>query len=255
MPKSQRKLGHKPSANSLALHGPSNAPVVTTIAGMTVQGITHNAVSTVRFSASTFGEVDLTECVNALNASGDAVQQGDLGNAESLLMAQAVALNAIFNNLVLRSQANMGEYLDAADRYMRLGLKAQSQCRATLETLAMIKNPPAVFAKQANIAQGPQLVNNGLVTRAREKGSEPSELMEAHGERLDGGAAGKASKRNSPVAAVGALDRPADAWRQDSLLSERRSWRPAENVACSEPRSQCRVAWAAGDCGPATAAS
>jgi hypothetical protein len=37
---------------------------------------------------------------------------------------------------------------------MRLALKAQSQCRATLETLAQIKNPPVVLARQANIAQG-----------------------------------------------------------------------------------------------------
>ena len=46
---------------------------------------------------------------------------------------------------------------------MRMALKAQSQCRATLETLATIKNPPAVFARQANIAQGPQQVNNGMM--------------------------------------------------------------------------------------------
>jgi hypothetical protein len=37
---------------------------------------------------------------------------------------------------------------------MRFGLKAQAQCRATLETLAAIKNPPTVFARQANIADG-----------------------------------------------------------------------------------------------------
>jgi len=48
----------------------------------------------------------------------------------------------------------MGEYVDAADTDMRLALRAQSQCRATLETLAAIKNPPVVFANQANIAHG-----------------------------------------------------------------------------------------------------
>ena len=31
---------------------------------------------------------------------------------------------------------------DKRDRYMRLALKAQAQCRATLETLATVKNPP-----------------------------------------------------------------------------------------------------------------
>ena len=44
----------------------------------------------------------------------------------------------------------MNEHLPAAETYMRLALKAQSQCRATLETLANIKNPPTVFARQAN---------------------------------------------------------------------------------------------------------
>ena len=52
---------------------------------------------------------------------------------------------------------------------MRLSLKAQGQCRATLETLAVIKNPP-VFAHQANIAHGPQQVNN---TRPTAKPSAP----------------------------------------------------------------------------------
>jgi hypothetical protein len=38
---------------------------------------------------------------------------------------------------------------------MHLALKAQGQCRATLETLATIKSPPMVIARQANIAHGP----------------------------------------------------------------------------------------------------
>lgn len=50
----------------------------------------------------------------------------------------------------------MGEYLNATDTYLRLALKAQAQCRATLQTLAEIKNPrPVAFVKQANIAHGP----------------------------------------------------------------------------------------------------
>ena len=60
----------------------------------------------------------------------------------------------------LEAALNMGEYPQAFERYMQLALKAQSQCRATLETLAAIKNPPIVYARQANIANGPQQVNN-----------------------------------------------------------------------------------------------
>ena len=35
--------------------------------------------------------------------------------------------------------------VDQIDRFTRLALKAQGQCRATIETLALMKNPPAVF--------------------------------------------------------------------------------------------------------------
>lgn len=33
-----------------------------------------------------------------------------------------------------------------------------------METLANIKNPPLVFARRANISNGPQQVNNGAAT-------------------------------------------------------------------------------------------
>jgi hypothetical protein len=71
-------------------------------------------------------------------------------------MAQAVTLNAMFTQLA--NQSIQSQYVEHLDRYMRLALKAQGQCRATLETLAAIKNPPTVFARQANIAQGLQQV-------------------------------------------------------------------------------------------------
>jgi len=56
-------------------------------------------------------------------------------------MAQAHTLDAIFGSCARRAALNMGTYLNTAETYLRLGLKAQSQCRTTLETLANIKNP------------------------------------------------------------------------------------------------------------------
>jgi hypothetical protein len=35
-----------------------------------------------------------------------------------------------------------------------MALKAQNQCRMTLEMLATFKNPPLILPKQANIARG-----------------------------------------------------------------------------------------------------
>src|SRR5689334_10192850 len=68
------------------------------------------------------------------------------------------------------------------DTYMRMALRAQSQCRATLETLAAIKNPPVVFAKRTNVTTGPQQINNGVAPSSRvgENESSPSKLLEAN---------------------------------------------------------------------------
>ena len=78
-----------------------------------------------------------------------------------MLTAQAHTLNAIFNRMAMAARNNFDKPLEAADACMKLALRAQSQCRATLETLAVIRNPPVVYAKQANISHGHQQVNNG----------------------------------------------------------------------------------------------
>jgi hypothetical protein len=90
-----------------------------------------------------------------------------------------------------RAMDNRQQDLGAFETYMRLALRAQSQCRATLETLAVVKNPPSVaFVEQANIANGgPQQVNNGLAC-ARANEIPQNELLEASSERLDTRAAG-----------------------------------------------------------------
>lgn len=124
-----------------------------------------------------------------------------------MLITQAHTLDAIFNELARRSALNMGEYINAAERYMRLALKAQSQCRATLETLSAIKNPPVVFAKQANIANGPQQVNNGQPAPACEKTViEQNELLEhQHEQRLDTGKTSAAIGADKELETVGTI--------------------------------------------------
>ncbi len=90
------------------------------------------------------------------------VWAGDMKRAEAMLFGQAHALQAIFMTLARR--ANRQDYLAHLEAYMRMALKAQNQCRLTLETLATIKNPPVVYARQANINNGgQQQVNNGAM--------------------------------------------------------------------------------------------
>lgn len=121
-----------------------------------------NASTAIRFIKQEHGDVSLTELVASLRDQGEAVNRGDLAAAERMLSAQAVALNAVFAEMARRAALNMGEHLGATKSYIRQFLKAQSQSRATVETLAAIKNPPVDFARQANINNGgQQQVNNG----------------------------------------------------------------------------------------------
>lgn len=96
--------------------------------------------------------------------------------AEAMLLAQAHTLDSLFNNLARRAQNQ--QYLNQFETNLRLALKAQSQCKATLETLAAIKNPPVVIAKQANISNGHQQINNGVpATRTEKTKSTQNELL------------------------------------------------------------------------------
>jgi hypothetical protein len=108
-----------------------------------------------------YGQVSINTLISDLGKQCELASNGDLARAEALLTAQAHTLDQIFNNLARRAAVNAGEYMGACETYLRLALKAQSQCRATVEALATIKNPQRVaFVQQANIAHGPQQVNN-----------------------------------------------------------------------------------------------
>lgn len=144
----------------------------------------------------------------ALLADIRKVQRGNMDGPEAMLAAQAVTLNAMFTQLAY--QASKMTIVDHIDRFTRLALKAQGQCRATIETLATIKNPPVVFARQANIAQGPQQVNNSVtLARAGNSESEQTKRLEAHGERLDLEASGATGTRDQALAPLGTLNRSA----------------------------------------------
>ncbi len=158
------------------------------------------------------GQLDTPELVGCLRALAGNVNGGDLGQAEAMLFNQAAALQSLFSRLVERGMK--ADLLPHFEAYMRLALRAQAQSTRTLEVLATVKNPPVVFAKQANIAQQQQ-VNNGpavpAVTRARNPAPAQSKLLETlPDERLDFGTQGAASGADSKLATVGTVHRPPD---------------------------------------------
>jgi hypothetical protein len=65
----------------------------------------------------------------------DAVRDGGMTGAQATLVGQAMALNAIFAEMARRGGAMLGRPGNAAERYLKLAMRAQAQCRATLQVL------------------------------------------------------------------------------------------------------------------------
>ena len=159
------------------------------------------------FAKGPFGEVDLVAAISTLNEQIDEIRRGDMSGPEAILYAQVNALQSIFVNLARR--ANSQEYLRQFEAYMTFALKAQAQCRATLEALNEIKFPKsATFVKQANIANQQQ-VNNGISPRAEKTANPANELLpEANHGALDAGATEATGHSHPTMEAVGEIHRP-----------------------------------------------
>ncbi len=184
-----------------------------------------NAMALSRFARGSTGTVDLDKLVEAMTANAERVKNGDMRDVEAILVSQATVLNGLFADLVRRSSVNYsGQYFEAGERYLKMAYKAQNQCRMTLETLSAIKNPPIVIAKQANIAHGPQQVNNGHfpATRAGENRNKPSELLEARNEGpLDSRTPGSPGASDSAMEALDAFHRTEKPGGQGPRFSKR----------------------------------
>ena len=161
-----------------------------------------------------FGEgmVDLPASVRAIEALCNQVAAGNLTPLEKMLTSQALVLDQLFGDLTRRALGAPHQRGREVD--LKLALKAQAQCRATAEALAEIKRPTStIFAKQANVAHGPQQVNNGPPpSRGKKSGTQQNELLEDgdHGQWLDTRAPGKAGRTDPAMAAVGKCLRPED---------------------------------------------
>jgi len=103
---------------------------------------------------------------------------------------QALALQSIFRNFSRRALNQ--DYMPNLETFMSMALKAQNQCRMTLETLATLKTLRLSMPSMANIANGPQQVNNGVTPPAHAWKilNQSNELLDVkHGKRVDTGTA------------------------------------------------------------------
>lgn len=206
-PKPEKKREPNPVMAASPLDEEATVAIARVVLQPTVQ-----AAVTLKDYAAPFGDLlDPSGLAASLLEQVQAASEGDTKRAEAMLTAQAHTLDAIFNNLAQR--AINATHMDNLDRYLKLALRAQSQCRATWEALATIKNPPVMgYVHQANIAQGPQQVNNAPAEphgapRARENPNVKNKLLEEKdGERLDPGTACTPGRVDPTMATVGEID-------------------------------------------------
>lgn len=184
------------------------------IAELGLSSVVTNTATASHFAKGSFGALDLSESISVMDEKIAKVKAGDMSDVEATLIAQAVTLDTVFNELARRAAANMGAHMTATETYLRLAFKAQAQCRSTLETLAEVKNPrQATFVHQQNIASQQQVNNGGATSTRSAAHGKPSnqsnnELLEAqHGEWMDTGATGKAGGADPYLEAVGAVHR------------------------------------------------
>jgi len=212
------KLRERPEC---AAKKPNNLVTVEGMKGQTREQVVATVTRVPEYQAATTihafegGTGDLHSTILELQSQTKKINDGNMTRPESLLAAQAHTLDTLFNTLAQRSYTNMAAgYGDAADRYLRLALRAQVQCRTTIEAISAIKNPPVVFAKQMNVSHGHQQINNGTQAtasdemRTHQNELSQNKLLEAtNGNYLDTGATSATIGNDCEMATVVKINR------------------------------------------------
>jgi hypothetical protein len=81
--------------------------------------------------------IDVPSLIDELKQHVEDASSRSDGRAEALLINQATALQSLFTRLV--EKAMTSNQINQFDAFMRLALRAQAQCRATVEALSSMK--------------------------------------------------------------------------------------------------------------------
>lgn len=133
------------------------------------------ATETIRKQDNAMPGLDIQALSQELIEQNNLMKAGNLERCETMLLMQAHSLDGLFADLINLGRINI-KNINVFEKFMRLGLKAQSQCRSTLETLAEIKNPKPYI--QNNRAEYQQVNNNAGSSCARKKLNQGNELLE-----------------------------------------------------------------------------
>ena len=96
---------------------------------------------------------------------------GDTSSMALMLAAQAMSLDHMFTDLGRMATANLDRNLDAAERLMRLALKAAAGSRATIEALANLHRPTETAVPRVHVSGGQAIVAQEFHQHAKETGN------------------------------------------------------------------------------------
>ena len=154
--------GEPAKANTVVLaQGPDDDPGEVIARAMLGQNIRHGHVAAIFSGHMMSGSGDtlaLMDCAKIVQQRATDAIGGDLSFASAMLASQAITLDAMFSEMARRAALNMSEYLGATESYGRLALKAQSNCRATLEALAKLHQPREQTVKHVHVNEGGQAI-------------------------------------------------------------------------------------------------
>lgn len=110
--------------------------------------VTSSAVVAAFWEEAAGAAIDPQAGYEAVREQVQDVREGGLSGAEATLVGQATALNVIFAEMARRGQAALNRPGIAAERYLRLAMRAQAQCRLTLHELRGLADRPAKAAEE-----------------------------------------------------------------------------------------------------------
>ncbi|MDJ0594493.1 MAG: hypothetical protein QNJ72_31710 [Pleurocapsa sp. MO_226.B13] len=162
--------------------------------------------------------MDSGDNIKAVNAAKDGIEEtltkvksGNLEDLEEILVNQVYVLNGLFNQLVIQGKASLTEPAvmrslpNHPKTMLNVALKAQTQCRATVQTINELKNPKkTTFIKNQ--------LNN--VKMELEERIEQLEGTTEHGsKKLDRGTEAATISIDSEMEALEFIDRSQDPGR------------------------------------------
>jgi len=115
-----------------------------------------NAAVTIQHSLS--DKTDSRAIMQAIMGQIERVKAGDLSDLEGRLVAHIATLDSLFHEFMDKARTAPSPRM--LEMYTRLALKAQSQAIRAAEAISGMKMGPLIVAKQVNMANGPQQVNN-----------------------------------------------------------------------------------------------